>query len=83
MFRQVKYLGYRISEKGTKPSVEKTEVVCNFKTPTSLREIKQSLGITGFFRDFIEGYSEISTPLTALLRKNIIFEWTTECENAF
>ena len=83
MFRQVKNLGHRISEKGTETSAEKTEVSCNFKTPTSAKQIKQFLGLTGYFRDFIEGYSEISTPLTALLRKNVSFEWIAKCENAF
>ena len=41
------------------------------------------MGLTGYFRDFIQGYSEISTPLTALLCKNVTFEWTKDCEDAF
>ena len=78
MFRRVKYLGNRISEKGTEPSTEKTKAVRNFKTPGCAREDKQFLGITGYFRDFIEGYYDISPLLTTLLRKTVTFEWTTE-----
>ena len=58
-------------------------MVRTFKTPSNAKEIKQFLGLTGYFRDFIQGYSEISTPLTSLLCKNVTFEWTKECEDAF
>ena len=83
MFREVKYLGYKILEKGTEPLTEKTHVVRTFKTSSNAKEIKQFLGSTGYFRDFIPRYSEISTPLTALLCKNVTFEWTAKCKGAF
>ena len=76
MLREVKYLGYTISEKGTEPSVEKTEVVRKFQSPKNAKEIKQLLGLTGYFRDFIEGYLKLLTPLTNLLKKNIPYNWT-------
>ena len=83
MFKQLTYLGYKISEKGREPLDEKTEAVKSFESPKNTKQIKQFLGLTGYFRDFIEGYSDISTPLTALLKKNTPFKWTQECEDAF
>ena len=85
LFRQVKYLGYKISEKGTEASDEKTEVVRKFDSPKNTKQIKQFLGLTGYFRDFIKGYADLVTPMTDPLRKNISFVWslhTSPCGEA-
>ncbi|KAJ8769788.1 hypothetical protein K2173_007648 [Erythroxylum novogranatense] len=41
------------------------------------------LGLAGYYRRFVEGFSVISTPLTKLLRKNVAFRWTDECQRSF
>ena len=83
MHRQVKYLGYKISQQGTEPSDDKVEVVKKFESPKNTTEIKQFLGLTGYFRDFIKGYAEAATPMTELLKKDTPFVWTKECEESF
>ena len=80
MHRQVQYLGYKISQQGTEPSDDKVEVVKKFESPKNTTEIKQFLGLTGYFRDFIKGYAEAATPMTELLKKDTPFIWSKECE---
>ena len=51
--------------------------------PTSVFEIRSFLGLASYYRCFIEGFSKLSGPLTALTRKNARFVWTDECEQCF
>jgi len=77
------YLGHLISDEGVKPDPGKTKCVQNLPVPRNMTEIKQFLGLSGYYRRFIEGYSKTAKPLTALLNKDISFEWSTECQIAF
>jgi len=52
-------------------------------TPKNVVEINQFLGLSGYYRRFIRNYSQIAKPLTALLKKNVPFEWTIETQTAF
>jgi hypothetical protein len=51
--------------------------------PTNVSEVRSFLGLAGYYRRFVEGFSCIATPLTRLTRKNAKFEWTNECERSF
>ncbi|GKC34701.1 putative reverse transcriptase domain-containing protein [Tanacetum coccineum] len=50
------------------------------KTPT---EIRQFLGLAGYYRRFIEGFSKIAKSMTKLTQKGIKFDWGEKEENAF
>ena len=41
------------------------------------------MGLAGYYRRFIEGFSKISFPITSLQRKGKVFKWTNECQNSF
>jgi len=41
------------------------------------------LGLLNYYRRFVDNFAKIAKPLTALLKKNIIFKWDDRCENAF
>lgn len=60
-----------------KPGDVKIDAIRNFKVPTNVTEVRRFLGLTGFFRKFVENCSILSRPLTALLRKSESerFEW--------
>lgn len=81
--REVVYLGHLITSQGVKPDPAKVQCVKDYPTPKNTTEIKQFLGLTGYYRRFMENYSHIAKPLTQLLKKNIPFEWSTECQTAF
>ena len=48
-----------------------------------MTEIRSFLGLAGYYRRFVEGFSSIAAPLTRLTRKDVAFEWTEECEQSF
>lgn len=82
--RKIEFLGHTVSENGIMPGTCKINAVVNFPTPTSITEVRSFLGLTGFFRKFVQNYALIAKPLTSLLRNQIReFKWTEECEIAF
>lgn len=81
--KEVIYLGHKISENGVQPDERKVISVKNFPIPKNVKDIKSFLGLTGYYRNFIPDYSKISKPLTNLLKKDIKFEWSNICNEAF
>jgi hypothetical protein len=79
----VSFLKHVISGEGVAVDPEKVQVVVKWTRPTSVFEIRSFLGFTGYYRRFIEGFSNLSVPLTALTRKNACFVWIDECEQRF
>ncbi|XP_075972453.1 uncharacterized protein LOC142974176 [Anticarsia gemmatalis] len=71
---QIDFLGFEVSAKGIRPGTRKTDAVAKFPTPSNQHEVRQFLGLSGFFRRFIKGYALITSPLTDLLRKDAL--WT-------
>ncbi|GJR10661.1 putative reverse transcriptase domain-containing protein [Tanacetum coccineum] len=61
----------------------KVEAIRNWYAPTTPIEVRKFLGLAGYYRRFIEGFSLISKPLTKLIQKNKKYEWDTEEDEAF
>ena len=61
----------------------KVQSVTEWLAPTSVGEIRSFLGLAGYYRRFIENFSKIAKPMTALLKKDTKFCWTDECEASF
>ncbi|KAL0870576.1 hypothetical protein ABMA27_005541 [Loxostege sticticalis] len=80
---EVEYLGFEVSGAGIKPGTRKVEAVSNFPTPKDVHNVRQIVGLASFFRRFIKGFAQIARPLTKLLKKNSVWEWSTEQESAF
>lgn len=81
--KEVTYLGHVIGEAGVKPDPQKVEAVKNFPRPRNAKNIKQFLGLAGYYRRFINNFSKIAKPLTTLLKKDEPFTWQEPQENAF
>lgn len=77
------FLGHIISEKGIRPNPEKLKAVKNFPIPKTPKNIKQFLGLVGYYRKFIPNFSQIAKPLTQLLKKEETFTWTDNCQKSF
>lgn len=77
------FLGHVITENGIKPDPNKIKAVINFKTPQTPKDVKSFLGLVGYYRKFINNFSKIAYPLNSLLKKNVKFVWTPECEIGF
>lgn len=79
----VSYLGYEITQEGVRPGEEKINSVKNFPRPTTVRQVRQFLGLSSYFRQFVKDFSVISKPLTILTHKNVAWKWNDEQEIAF
>ena len=80
---EIEYLGHTLTAEGVKPNSGKIEAVNSFPRPSTVKEVKSFLGLANFYRRHIPDMAVISRPLTALTRKDVKFDWTTECEVAF
>ncbi|WVZ50706.1 hypothetical protein U9M48_001938 [Paspalum notatum var. saurae] len=80
---EVKFQGHVISNGGIAVDQSKVSEVQNWKIPGDAKDIRSFLGLAGYYRRFIEGFSKIAKPMTALLEKNIKFKWTSACQKAF
>ncbi|XP_050935188.1 uncharacterized protein LOC127143928 [Cucumis melo] len=80
---QVVFLGHVVSAGGVSVDPQKVEVVVNWERPASATEVHSFLGLAGYYRRFVEDFSRLALPLTALIRKNAKFEWSDKCEQSF
>ena len=62
--KEVGFLGHVISEEGIAVDPTKVETVTEWESPTTVGEIRSFLGLTGYYRRFIENYSKIAKPMT-------------------
>ncbi|XP_071916248.1 uncharacterized mitochondrial protein AtMg00860-like [Coffea arabica] len=81
--RSVAFLGHVISGQGVSIDPKKVEAVTNWPRPTNVTEVRSFLGLSGYYRKFVEGFSTIATPLSRLIQKRAKFAWTPKCEESF
>ncbi|GJV94581.1 putative reverse transcriptase domain-containing protein [Tanacetum coccineum] len=80
---KVQFLGHVIDSQGIHVDPAKIESIKDWASPKSPTEIRQFLGLVGYYRRFIEGFSKISKPITKLTQKKVKFEWGDKQETAF
>jgi hypothetical protein len=80
---EVAFLGHVISKDGVSVDPKKIEAIVEWERPSNAREICSFLGLVGYYRRFIKGFSTLSGPLTALTRKNAPYIWSDDCEASF
>ena len=62
---------------------EKIEAINNCPTPKNVTEVRSFMGLAGYYRIFIEGFSKVAHAITSLEKKGMKFEWTSKCEESF
>ena len=80
---KVIFLGHVISKEGVMVDPAKIQAVKDWNRPKTVTEIRSFLGLAGYYRKFVEGFSKLAMPLTQLTRKGTKFEWTDKCESSF
>ena len=80
---KVQYLGHIISETGISLDPEKIKAIKYWATPTSVTDIRPFFGLAGYYQKFIENFSRIAWPMTALQKKSSKFLWTTKSKESF
>jgi hypothetical protein len=81
--KQVSFLGHIASNGGISVDPSNIQVILGWNLPTSVGDIHSFLGLSGYYRRFIEGFSKISKPMTELLKKDKKFKWMPTCEASF
>jgi hypothetical protein len=76
-------LGHVISEEGVVLDPNKIRYIMEFPTPKDVSNIRSFMGLAGYYRRFIKGFSKIGCPITALQKKGVKFTWTSEREERF
>jgi hypothetical protein len=72
-----------VSEQGVATDPAKVQAIVDWPVPKSVKELRSFLGLAGNYRKFIKHFGIITSPLTNLLKKNIVFVWTSEHNQAF
>ncbi|GKC94307.1 hypothetical protein Tco_1159749 [Tanacetum coccineum] len=80
---KVQFLGHVIDSRGIHVDPAKIESIKDWASPKTPTEICQFLGLAGYYRRFIEGFSKIAKSMTKLTQKGIKFDWGEKEENAF
>nr|GFC00149.1 putative reverse transcriptase domain-containing protein [Tanacetum cinerariifolium] len=80
---KVQFLGHVIDSQGIYVDPAKIESVKDLTSPKSPKEIRQFLGLAGYYRRFIEGFSKVAKPMTKLTQKKVEFKWGNKQEAAF
>ena len=80
---RVAFLGHVISVEGVSVDPQKIEVMVSWKPPKNVSEVRSFLGLVGYYRKFVEGFSRIAAPLTKLTRKDVKYDWMDACQQSF
>jgi hypothetical protein len=81
--KEVTFLGHIITDGGIVVDPSKVRDVLNWSPPKNVPEIRSFLGLAGYYRRFIKGFSKIVKPLTTLLEKGKKFKWDDKCHASF
>jgi hypothetical protein len=81
--REVSFLGHIITDGGIHVDPSKVQDVLNWNPPKNVPKIRSFLGLAGYYRRFIEGFSKIVKPFTSLLEKGKEFKWDADCQACF
>ena len=80
---KVAFLGHVISADGVSVDPQKIEAVVNWKPAKNVLEVRSFLGLAGYYRRFVEGFSRIEAPLIKLARKDVKYDWVDACQKSF
>jgi hypothetical protein len=76
---EVTFLSHVLSAEGVVVDSIKIEAVSKWQSPKSVIEIHSFLGLTGYYRQFIENFTKIAKPMTELLKSNTPYVWSDKC----
>ena len=81
--KHIQYLGHIVSGKSITPVPEKLESIQKMPPPKTPKQVKQFLGLIGYYHKFVLRFSDLAWPLNTLTRKDVTFEWTPICQESF
>ena len=76
-------MGHVVTKEGISIDPEKIKAIEEWPVPKDMTNVWSFMGIMGYYRRFIEGFSRIANPITSLQKKGKKFEWNQKCEDSF
>ena len=76
-------MGHVLTPKGISVDPSKVQDVLNWKSLKSVHQIRQFLGLAGYYRRFIPEFSKVAQQMTKLFQKDVMFVWSLAYEEAF
>jgi Reverse transcriptase (RNA-dependent DNA polymerase)/RNase H-like domain found in reverse transcriptase/Integrase zinc binding domain/Chromo (CHRromatin Organisation MOdifier) domain/Retroviral aspartyl protease/Integrase core domain/Retrotransposon gag protein/Zinc knuckle len=81
--REVSFLGHLVGEAGVRADPAKVKTVVDWPVPRNVHDLRCFLGLTNYFRKFIQGYASMTRCLTNLFKKGVVWQWSDECAENF
>lgn len=81
--RSIAYLGHVISAEGLSTNPAKIKAIAEWPKPSNVKALRSFLGLAGYYRKFMRNFGIIAKPLTELLKKDVLFIWTSVHESSF
>ena len=80
---KISFLGHMISRDGISMEEDKLKAIVEWPTPKDVHDIRSFLGLAGYYRRFVAGFSEVAMPISELVKKDVPFVWSDKQEQAF
>ncbi|KAK4394150.1 Transposon Ty3-I Gag-Pol polyprotein [Sesamum angolense] len=80
---EIAFLGHVVSKEGAQPDPAKVKAIMEWEQPKNVSEVRNFLGLAGYYRRFVEDFSVVAKPSTNLLKKNAPFNWNDKCAQSF
>ena len=78
----VEYLGYKISREGLHATQDKIKAIVDAPEPINIQQLRPFLGLVHYYGKFIPNLASLLAPMNCLLKKNIKWEWSSDCQEA-
>ena len=80
---EIKFLGHCVSGDGIAVDDSKTADILKWPVPQNVHEIRQFLGLCGYYRRYVQDYAKHAAPLTELTKNDVVYEWNEQRQGAF
>eukprot|EP00253_Pinus_taeda_P033690 PITA_33690 len=80
---QIQHLGHIITKEGITVDPEKIRTIMEWPVPKDVADIRPFMGLAGYYRQFVRGFSRVAYPITSLQKKGKTFKWIAECQRSF
>ena len=81
--KSIGFLGHIVSDQGLSVVPEKIRAIKDWPRPRSATEVRSFLGLAGYYRKFMKGFTSLAHPMTRLTGEDVKFTWSEECERCF
>src|SRR5258705_4021492 len=81
--RKIHYLGHIVSAEGVATDPAKIQAILDYPTPHNVKTLRSFIGLTSYYRRFVQNFSTIARPLFDLTKKDTPFNWSQSCQEAF